>query len=723
MKGALVVVRPDGEVAAGIACKILGGKARAVPLRTATGIGERVAMRMQRTIGRLSFAVAAASGMACDGTEPGVYLIEIAPASAGMSVGETRQFIATALTASGGELPDAAITWRSSNEFVASSSPVGALTGISPGRVYVIATHGNIADSAEVFISYSNAPVASVSVRPIDSVAVEVGAPVVLTAVLRGANNEVLVDRPITWMSEDATRVEVNGFGRVMAVKAGRVAISATSEGKTGSTLVVATQPPRDFAVRDAQMTQATQNAGHTVPMVAGRAAAVNVQLTAAPFKNILMEVALRLTDDAGAVLHEESRISSGAPGINASFASPDPQFLVPGEFVREGVYWQVIRDPRGRVGDDNASNDAFPPDGPRAIAAMNVPPLKIHFVPIRLDAHGGVTGPVSQASAPNYLFGVRSMLPVGVIETSVGAPLPTDAPFGSGGASFWSDVLADLDLARALDATVDEETYWYGVVPMPQFGTFYPDILTGMGYVPSDPRETGAGVRSAVGIQAGWSGYQQHVVLAVAHELSHNFGRAHAPCAPTVVDSDPLYPHLNGSIGVMGHDVRIWADGFQPPLGIAPTTIDIMGPCGAPRWISDYTFVGVLNARGLSTGAAALSASGRVAAARARTERVLVIRGRVRGDRVTRLDPPFITNARPSVKRDGPFRVTMRANDGRVLHSVSFTAASVGHGSSERHFLQLVPLSRELEAELAVIEASGATGATKREFIAPTSR
>jgi hypothetical protein len=85
--------------------------------------------------------------------------------------------------------------------------------------------------------------VATVTVTPA-SASVQVGATQQLTAELRDANGDAITGRPITWASGNTNIATVNGSGVVTGVAAGGTAITATSEGTSGSASVTVSGGP-----------------------------------------------------------------------------------------------------------------------------------------------------------------------------------------------------------------------------------------------------------------------------------------------------------------------------------------------------------------------------------------------------------------------------------------------------------------------------------------------
>jgi hypothetical protein len=104
-----------------------------------------------------------------------------------------------------------------------------------------------------------------------------------------------------------------------------------------------------------------------------------------------------------------------------------------------------------------------------------------------------------------------------------------------------------------------------------------------GIGYVPGSA--TAAAQRAALGLA-----FSDAVSAeTMAHEVGHNHGRNHAPCVQggTISGVDGSYPYSGGAIGVYGWDPRT--------AKLIPTDrTDIMGYCNT-KWISDYTYEGIL--------------------------------------------------------------------------------------------------------------------------------
>ena len=157
-------------------------------------------------------------------------------------VGTTLVVTATPKDGSGNALTGRTATWTSSNSSVASVTN-GSITALSPGTATITVTIDG--RTATIDITVQLAPVASVSVTPV-ATSVLVGGTTQLTVTVKDANGNVLTGRTVTWSSSDESKVRVSATGVVTGVALGSATITATSEGKSGTSTVYVTDgtPP-----------------------------------------------------------------------------------------------------------------------------------------------------------------------------------------------------------------------------------------------------------------------------------------------------------------------------------------------------------------------------------------------------------------------------------------------------------------------------------------------
>src|SRR5213596_2374206 len=165
--------------------------------------------------------------------------VTVAPASASVAVSSTVQLAATTKDAAGNVLTGRVVTWTSGTPTVATVSTTGLVTGVSAGPATVTATSEGKTGSAAITV---NAVVASVTVTPA-SASLTVGGTVQLAATPKDASGNALSGRVVTWASNAAAVASVNGSGLVTGLVAGSATITATSEGKSGSSAISVTAP------------------------------------------------------------------------------------------------------------------------------------------------------------------------------------------------------------------------------------------------------------------------------------------------------------------------------------------------------------------------------------------------------------------------------------------------------------------------------------------------
>ena len=190
--------------------------------------------------------------------------VTVSPTAAGVTVGATTQLTATPKDANGTALSGRVVTWATSNAAAATVSASGLVTGVAAGSATITATsEGQSGTSA---ITVTNVPVASVTVSPATA-SITVGATTQLTATPKDANGTALTGRAVTWATSNASVATVSTTGRVTGVTAGSATITATSEGKSGTSAITVTNVP--VASVTVTPTSATLVAGSTLQLTA----------------------------------------------------------------------------------------------------------------------------------------------------------------------------------------------------------------------------------------------------------------------------------------------------------------------------------------------------------------------------------------------------------------------------------------------------------------------
>src|SRR5882724_552770 len=169
--------------------------------------------------------------------------VTVSPAPASVPVGQAVQLTATTKDANGNTVTGRTVTWASSTTSVGTVNGSGLVTGVVTGSTTITATsEGQSGTSA---VSVTAIPVAWVRVSPAPaSASVFVGQTSQLTATPRDANGIPLTGRTITWASSPSSIAGVNGGGLVTGGAVGSATITATSEGKGGTSAITVTTPP-----------------------------------------------------------------------------------------------------------------------------------------------------------------------------------------------------------------------------------------------------------------------------------------------------------------------------------------------------------------------------------------------------------------------------------------------------------------------------------------------
>ena len=518
-----------------------------------------------------------------------------------------------------------------------------------------------------------------------------------------GVNGDINVSGP-------AASYVVGASSELVGVRAGQYTVAAKSVSAgavtyfpnsssqsvtlaAGATVVVTVtytrnDGPLNFTVDGVTITQVVQTYAGTVPLVAGRDAFIRVFARANQANTSSVQVRVRLY--AGETLLNTMTLANG-PGVPAV---PDQGLLtsswngiIIGQYVQPGLRMLADVDPANTVVEASETDNSFPTSGtPGTIDVREVAPLRITFVPVVQRFDQNLVGNVSDANKDSFLSDARRMLPLRDIDAQVHAPYTTSDSVeltSNDGNTEWLRVLSEMNALRIAESSVRN---YFGVVKVS-----YNSGVAGYGYVPG---------RAVVG----WD-YLPSGRNVAAHELTHNFGRFHAPCGGAG-GPDPSYPYAGGTIGVYGYDMTTNAIRL-------PSSFDLMGYCSNP-WLSDYNYVGAMEWRASNPAPDIVSATSGMSAD-ASPRQSLLVWGRVERGRLV-LEPAFSVVARPSVPREaGPYRIEGIARNGRTLFSYSFAGERPADAddATARHFAFAIPMDASTQAELTSIRLSGGSAAT----------
>ncbi len=170
-----------------------------------------------------------------------VATVTVTPPSGTVAIGGTVQLGATLQDASGHPLSGRSVAWISSSAAVATVSTNGLVTAAAVGSVTITATSEGKSGTASITVT--DVPVSSVEVVPA-SASVAQGGTVQLMATPRDASGNALAGRVVTWTSSSSGVATVSATGLVTGVGAGSATITATTEGKTGTSSISVTFVP-----------------------------------------------------------------------------------------------------------------------------------------------------------------------------------------------------------------------------------------------------------------------------------------------------------------------------------------------------------------------------------------------------------------------------------------------------------------------------------------------
>ena len=172
--------------------------------------------------------------------------VQITPGSSGLFIAETVQLSAAAKDGSGNVLANRTVLWNSTNSTIASTTSSGLVSALSVGTTDISASSEG--QSASITITVALVPVATVAVTPsTPSVPVQQGLQLIASTSDTAGNS--LFGRTVVWTTSAAGVATVSQSGLLTAVAPGSALITATSEGKSGSTTVTVTIPVNTVVV------------------------------------------------------------------------------------------------------------------------------------------------------------------------------------------------------------------------------------------------------------------------------------------------------------------------------------------------------------------------------------------------------------------------------------------------------------------------------------------
>ena len=422
-------------------------------------------------------------------------------------------------------------------------------------------------------------------------------------------------------------------------------------------------------------LTQSVQSWDDPVPLLAGEPALLRVFVTAPGGTATMPEV--KATFYINGSERHTVHVTGGGQSIPTDIAegnlASSANAEIPGQIIAPGLEMVIEVDPDGQLDAALGVTKRIPQSGRMPVNVRTVPPFNLTLVPFvwQTDPDPSVRELVAQMAADpeghELLRDVRALLPIAEFSAVARDPVITSTR------SPWK-LVAEVGAVRAMEGG---SGYWMGIFGKSERGAInWPLGVAQIG-----------GLVSVSEPRAG----------TMAHELGHNLGLLHAPCACGA--TDPWFPHPGGRIGVWGYDA-------EHSKLVNPSAADVMSYCrGGAYWISDFFFNKALNHRLASAAAASF--------AEVEPVRTLLLWGGRDERGVPYLDPAFVVDAVPSLPQaGGEYTIQGITSDGTPLFSLPFDMpVNPDAQGKETSFMFALPVQPAWAGNLTSITFSGPDG------------
>ena len=342
------------------------------------------------------------------------------------------------------------------------------------------------------------------------------------------------------------------------------------------------------------EVTQAIQDLGHSIPLLAGKRTVVRVYLSvySGPAITVRGQISIRRGPDDPPVLVPSANVvvldpaQAGNVPVQREDASRSLNFVLPDSHVAEGPLSIRIASITNDVTNGGVS---FGSERRPTVWFHRTAPVRVRVLGMRYTQSGSTHAP----STLDFDL-VRSWLgramPAGEVIMSTAIVDATAAVEFSCGS-----INAQVAAIRALDVSsgTDARTHYYGLVS--DGGFFMRGCAAGIpqtpqpGTVASGP--TGSGTW-------GWDFDGTYGDWYTGHELGHTYGRRHPGfCGETMSDLDN-FPFPNGQLAssnasFTGFDVGDPANGLAMAALPGTQWHDVMTYCSL-QWLCAYTYLGI---------------------------------------------------------------------------------------------------------------------------------
>ena len=426
---------------------------------------------------------------------------------------------------------------------------------------------------------------------------------------------------------------------------------------------------------------QQNQDPGNPIPLVAGREASLWVSLLADQPNLPLPTVVVVLYRNGAEVTRITAHFSGLQRRLPTKIQPPfrsEHYWIIDAQYVEPGVSFAVEVDP-GDLTVGSSSQLRYPGSGSQKFDVVAMPPLDLTLIPFVYSdsTEKDVIADVeAMAAAPwhnEFMAHTRMTLPIGVMHVKAHDPVVS---------------------------SIDE------VVQMANYTLVIRLIEEGTGYYMGLRRTLAGG--GGVADLAGYVSVSQLSSRTIAHELGHNFSLRHAPCG-NPENTEPNYPHTNGSIGHWGLRPVAWRTGgtgeYEP---VNPTrNYDLMSYC-RDRWISPFHYNRAMAYR-VSQGDAAMDGARSSSASPART---LLLWGGVTPEGDPYLEPALVVDAPPVLPAEsGPWEISGWNRDGSAVFALDFAMREIVDADGASVFAFLLEVEDGWAGDLESIRLEGPSG------------
>jgi hypothetical protein len=349
------------------------------------------------------------------------------------------------------------------------------------------------------------------------------------------------------------------------------------------------------------EVTQAVQEIGGSIPLVAGKRTFVRAYL-GVPTGTLSVRGELRVARKAngpwtavssfGTADLDATRTGSTAAQLRSrrENLAYSLDFRLPGKFTRAGSLWFKL----GKVQNAGTGQTVqVTGTGMRTVTFVRSPRLRLRVINLRYTAQ---TPPVQFAASKNDLEHLESWLtrayPVREVEFSAITVNSTNAwPFDAGQANAQVAAIRALDVAGGRDPG----THYYGMV---SDGGTAAQFMRGLASaIPGTPDPSAVASGPTGSSLFPWDTDGSYGDWYGGHELGHTFGRRH-PGFCGQGNDDPTFPFANGQLS-NADGAFTGLDVGDSELGIAPAALpgttwhDDMTYCDN-QWLSSYAYVGI---------------------------------------------------------------------------------------------------------------------------------